>query len=104
MKKINTPNIEKLSNLSDFPYEAKYEKNIAGFEDYKEMRMAYIDTGNKDSDLTFLLLHGSPTWSYMWRHFIKEIEKLNYRAVAFDMPGFGRSDKPLYEEAYTFLL
>jgi hypothetical protein len=58
MKKINKPNIEKLSNLPDFPYEAKYEKNIAGFEDYKDMRMAYIDTGNKDSDLTFLLL----TW------------------------------------------
>lgn len=102
MKKINTPNIEKLSNLPDFPYEAKYEKNIAGFEDYKDMKMAYIDTGNKDSDLTFLLLHGSPTWSYMWRHFIKEINNLNYRAVAFDMPGFGRSDKPLDASAYTF--
>ena len=102
MKKIYKSNIEKLSNLSDFPYEAKYEKNIAGFEDYEDMRMAYIDAGNKDSELTFLMLHGSPTWSYMWRHFIKEIEKADYRAVAFDMPGFGRSDKPLEEEAYSF--
>ena len=75
MKKIHTSDIEKLSNLPDFPYEAKYEKNITGFEKYKDMRMAYIDAGNKDSDITFLLLHRSPTWSYMWRHFIKEIEK-----------------------------
>ena len=102
MKKIYKSNIEKLSNLPDFPYEAKYEKNIVGFEDYEDMRMAYIDAGNKDSELTFLMLHGSPTWSYMWRHFIKEVEKADYRAVAFDMPGFGRSDKPLEEEAYSF--
>ncbi len=102
MKKIHTPNMEKLSNLPDFPYEAKYEKDIGGFEEYKDMRMAYIDAGNSDSEITFLMLHGSPTWSYMWRHFIKEIEKLNYRAVAFDMPGFGRSDKPDDESAYTF--
>ena len=102
MKKIYTSDIEKLINLPDFPYEARYEKNITGFEDYEDMRMAYIDTGNKDSELTFLMLHGSPTWSYMYRHFIKEVNKANFRAVAFDMPGFGRSDKPLDEEAYTF--
>ena len=102
MKKIYKSDMEKLSNLPDFPYEANYEKNISGFEDYEDMRMAYIDAGNKDSDLTFLMLHGSPTWSYMWRHFIKEVEKANFRAVAFDMPGFGRSDKPLDKEAYSF--
>ena len=102
MKNIYTSDIEKLTNLPDFPYEARYEKNITGFEDYEDMRMAYIDTGNKDSELTFLMLHGSPTWSYMYRHFIKEVNKANFRAVAFDMPGFGRSDKPLDEGAYTF--
>ena len=102
MKKIYISDKEKLINLPDFPYDPKYEKNITGFEEYEDMRMAYIDTGNRDSELTFLMLHGSPTWSYMWRHFIKEIEKANFRAVAFDMPGFGRSDKPLDEEAYTF--
>jgi len=102
MKKIYISDKEKLINLPDFPYDPKYEKNITGFEEYEDMRMAYIDTGNKDSELTFLMLHGSPTWSYMWRHFIKEIKKANFRAVAFDMPGFGRSDKPLDEEAYTF--
>ena len=102
MKKIYISDKEKLINLPDFPYVPKYEKNITGFEEYEDMRMAYIDTGNKDSELTFLMLHGSPTWSYMWRHFIKEIKKANFRAVAFDMPGFGRSDKPLDEEAYTF--
>jgi hypothetical protein len=58
MKKIYTSDIEKLTNLSDFPYEARYEKNITGFEDYEDMRMAYIDTGNKESELTFLMLHG----------------------------------------------
>tara|TARA_B100000686_G_scaffold272212_1_gene289242 strand:- start:9577 stop:10572 length:996 start_codon:yes stop_codon:yes gene_type:complete len=93
---------ESLFNIKDFPYEDKYLNNIRGFDKYKDIRMSYIDEGNKTSDLTFLMLHGSPTWSYLWRHFIKEVVDAKYRAVALDMIGFGRSDKPLEEEAYTF--
>ena len=102
MKKYYRTDNKKLINLKDFPYQEKYLKNINGFEEYKDIRMAYIDEGNKDSELTFLMLHGSPTWSYLWRHFIKEILDAKYRAVALDMIGFGRSDKPLHEESYTF--
>ena len=102
MTKFYRTNNEKLFNLPDFPYQDKYINNIKGFDDYNDIRMAYIDEGNQDSELTFLMLHGSPTWSYLWRHFIKEIVDANYRAVALDMIGFGRSDKPLDEKSYTF--
>tara|TARA_B100000287_G_scaffold151756_1_gene143519 strand:+ start:377 stop:1372 length:996 start_codon:yes stop_codon:yes gene_type:complete len=102
MAKFYRTSNEKLFNIPDFPYEDKYINNIKGFDDYKDIRMAYVDEGDNNSELTFLMLHGSPTWSYLWRHFIKEIVDANYRAVALDMIGFGRSDKPLDEKAYTF--
>ena len=102
MKKYYRSKDESFANLKDFSYEAKFIDEVNGFKDYAGLRMAYIDEGDKQADLTFVMLHGSPTWSYLWRHFIKEVVDANYRAVAFDMIGFGRSDKPLDEEAYTF--
>lgn len=102
MSKFYRSTNENLFNLKDFPYEVKYIENIEGFDEYNDIRMSYIDEGKHNSELTFLMLHGSPTWSYLWRHFIKELLDADLRAVALDMIGFGRSDKPLDEEAYTF--
>jgi len=102
MKKYYRSKDESFANLKDFSYEAKFIDDVKGFKDYVGLRMAYIDEGDKQADLTFVMLHGSPTWSYLWRHFIKEVIGANYRAVALDMIGFGRSDKPLDEDAYSF--
>lgn len=55
-------------------------------------RMAYVDTGTQDADRTFLLLHGNPTSSYLWRSIIPALEPLG-RCVAPDLIGMGDSDK-----------
>src|ERR1700682_4853056 len=54
---------------------------------------AVAEEGPRDAPLTFLLLHGSPTWGYLYREFIRRLSP-RYRVIAPDHVGFGRSDKP----------
>src|SRR5688572_4163479 len=63
-------------------------------------KMAYIDEGPEDAPLTFLGIHGNPTWSCLYREFIRRLSK-TYHVVAPDMIGFGRSDKPREPDYYT---
>jgi haloalkane dehalogenase len=58
-----------------------------------ELRMAYVESGPEDGPVV-LLLHGEPTWSYLYRHVIEVLAAAGMRAVAPDLVGFGRSDKP----------
>ena len=103
MTKIYRTPEEKFTNLPGFSYIPNYLEEIKGFNEIKEgLRISYVDEGPKNSELTFLLVHGYLTWSYMWRHFIKVLTENNQRAVAIDLPGFGRSDKPIDESLYTF--
>lgn len=95
---LRTPE-ENFRNLPDFPYKPKFIENIG---DWKDLRMAYIDEGQNDSELVFLCLHGQPTWSYLYRKMIPILIKPGYRVVAPDLMGFGRSDKPIDESVYTF--
>jgi len=64
------------------------------------VRQAVIDEGPRDAKLTFLLLHGNPTWSYLYREFIQRLSS-RYRVIAPDHVGFGRSDKPRDPRWYT---
>src|SRR3954464_11734746 len=64
------------------------------------VRQAVVDEGPADAPLTFLLLHGNPTWSYLYREFIKRLSP-RYRVIAPDHVGFGRSDKPRNPRWYT---
>ena len=63
-------------------------------------KMAYVDEGPDDAPLTFLCVHGNPTWGFLYRHFIRRLAKTN-RVVVPDMIGFGRSDKPREPDYYT---
>ena len=65
-----------------------------------KLRLHYLDEGNKNSRETVLLLHGEPTWSYLYRHFIPLLTQ--YRVIAFDLVGFGKSDKPINKTDYTY--
>jgi tRNA(adenine34) deaminase len=66
------------------------------------LRMHYLDEGPRDAPLTWLCLHGNPSWSYLYRKMIPVFLEAGDRVVAPDMPGFGRSDKPKKDAAHTF--
>jgi len=98
MRILRTPE-ERFSNLPNFPYEPHYIENLKGFED---LRLHYIDEGPKEAKEVFLCIHGQPTWSYLYRKMIPIFLEAGHRIVAPDFFGFGRSDKPVEEEIYTF--
>ncbi len=63
--------------------------------------MAYLDEGPRDGQVV-LLLHGEPSWSYLYRFMIPDLVAAGFRVVAPDLVGFGRSDKPSAREEYTY--
>ncbi len=89
---------ERFANLPGFDHEPRYLNDLPG---YAGLRMHYVDEGSRDSDV-FLCLHGEPTWSFLYRRMIPVFTGAGFRAVAPDLFGFGRSDKPADEAAYTF--
>ena len=91
-KFLRTPD-EKFADLADFSFEPHYLP-------WKDMRVHYIDEGPKDAPV-MLLLHGMPTWAYLYRHVIPGLLDAGYRCIAPDHLGFGRSDKPVDENWYT---
>lgn len=91
------------NNLLDYPFQANYlyESNPGSIGDGTEkLRLHYVDEGNRNSRETILLLHGEPSWSYLYRHFIPGLK--DYRVIAMDLIGFGKSDKPMKKEDYTY--
>lgn len=80
--------------LPDFPYAPHYAE-IDG------IRIHYVDEGPADGGV-ILLMHGEPTWSFLYRKMIPVLTAAGYRAVAPDLVGFGRSDKPLRKSDYTY--
>ena len=85
---------ERFENLEGFPFEANYIE-ING------LRMHYVDEGSQDGAVV-LLLHGQPTWSYLYRKMIKPLAENGYRVLAPDMIGMGKSDKPIHEKYHTY--
>jgi haloalkane dehalogenase len=90
---VRTPE-ERFAGLVDFPYEPR-------FADVDGLRMAYVEAGSGDRG-TFLLLHGEPTWGYLYRRMIPPLVDGGFRVVVPDLIGFGRSDKPTDRAAYTY--
>lgn len=90
---------DRFQNLPSWPYAPKYVEGLTGYEG---LRMHYVDEGPKDAKATFLCIHGEPSWAYLFRKMIPVFVKAGHRAVAVDMFGFGRSDKPVDDETYTY--
>ena len=90
---------ERFENLPDYPFEPNY-LTVPGPED-TQLRIHYLDEGSKDVD-PVLLMHGEPSWSYLYRKIIPVITNAGLRAIAPDLVGFGRSDKPTEQDDYTY--
>lgn len=89
---IRTPD-ENFANLADFDYAPHYHE-------WQDLRMHYLDEGPADGPV-MLLMHGMPTWSFLYRDIIPPLVAAGYRCIAPDHLGFGRSDKPTDIHWYT---
>ena len=90
---------ERFEGLPDYPFAPNYVE--VPFSTFPSLRMHYVDEGPVDSP-TILMLHGEPTWSYLYRKMIPPFVEAGFRVVAPDHIGFGRSDKPTDKTAYSF--
>ena len=98
IRALRTPE-ERFADLPGFGWPPSYLDDLEGYEG---LRVHVLDTGPRDADRVFLCLHGEPTWCYLYRRMIPVFEASGARVVAPDLLGFGRSDKPGEDAAYTF--
>lgn len=85
-------------NLAGYPFAPNYVE--VDDQEGDKLRMHYVDEGPKDGPLV-VMIHGNPTWSFMWRKLIPILADNGYRAIAIDHIGTGRSDKPTKMSDYT---
>ncbi len=97
MNALRTPD-ERFENLPGYPFAPRYAM-VDGAEG-GELRMHYLDEGDKNAP-PVLMLHGEPSWSYLYRKMIPVITGAGLRAIVPDLIGFGRSDKPADQKDYT---
>jgi len=98
MKVLRTPD-HCFDNLPDYSFKPNYVNVDDG--DGGELRVHYLDEGAPDGRFV-LLMHGEPSWSYLYRKMIPGLVAEGYRVIAPDLPGFGRSDKPAERSDYTY--
>lgn len=98
MSVIRTPET-RFVNLPDYPFPPHYVD--VGGDATPGLRMHYVDAGPRDAKVV-LMLHGEPTWSYLYRHMIPPVVAAGYRVIAPDLIGFGKSDKLTDINAYSF--
>ncbi len=101
MRALRTPD-ERFGDLDGYPWEPRYVEVDAGDGSADRLRVHYVDDGPPDAAETVLLLHGEPSWSYLYRKVIPPLVATGHRCVAPDLVGFGRSDKPADRNDYTY--
>ena len=83
---------DRFADLPGFPWEPR-------FREWDGLRLAHIDEGSGEP---VVLVHGEPTWSYLWRKVMNLLLEAGHRCIALDLPGFGRSDKPVDDDWYSY--
>lgn len=101
MKILRTPD-ERFADLPGYDFEAHYVEVPAGDGSGESIRVHYVDEGDHGSPETVLLMHGEPSWSYLYRKMVGPLVDSGVRVVAPDLVGFGRSDKPADRLDYTY--
>lgn len=87
----------RFANLPDYPFKPHYYTLREG------LRVHYLDEGPRDAT-PVLMMHGEPSWSYLYRHMIGPVVEAGYRVLAPDLIGFGKSDKLTDKSAYSYAL
>ncbi len=90
---------DRFAGLPDYSFAPHYADALPG---YQGLRVHYVDEGPRDAAHTFLCLHGQPSWSYLYRKMIPVFIASGARVIAPDWLGFGRSDKPVEDNVYTY--
>jgi haloalkane dehalogenase len=98
MDTLRTPD-DRFAGLPGYPFAPHYADIPDG--DGGSLRVHHIDEGDVDAPVV-LLLHGEPSWSYLYRHMVPVLVGAGLRVVAPDLVGFGRSDKPAKRDDYTY--
>jgi haloalkane dehalogenase len=98
MQVLRTPD-ERCANLPDFPFEPHYAEIDDG--EGGVLRVHCLDEGPRDA-APVLLLHGEPSWSYLYRHMVPPLVAAGHRVIVPDQVGFGRSDKPSEQGDYSY--
>ncbi len=101
MDVLRTPD-DRFDGLPGYPFAPHYVEVPRGDGTDETLRVHVVDEGPRDATETVLLLHGEPSWSYLYRTMIPVITDAGFRAVAPDLIGFGRSDKPTDRADYTY--
>jgi haloalkane dehalogenase len=98
MEVLRTPD-ERFAGLADYPFPPHY-LTVAD-ADGTDLRIHYLDEGPRDA-APILLMHGEPSWSYLYRKFVPDLVARGHRVIAPDLIGFGKSDKPAARTDYTY--
>lgn len=99
MKVLRTPDAA-FAGITDYPFAPHY-LDIKDADTGTPLRVHYIDEGPRDAPVV-LMMHGEPSWSYLYRHMIGPVVAAGYRVVAPDLIGFGKSDKPAAQSDYSY--
>lgn len=86
---------KRFDGVADYPFKTNLQQVADG------LRMHYVDDGPRDAD-PVLMLHGEPSWSYLYRHMIPPVAEAGNRVIAPDLIGFGKSDKPAKVSDYSY--
>jgi haloalkane dehalogenase len=95
---LRTPD-HRFDELPDFPWAPRYLQLVDSR--LGPLRMHYLDEGQGAGPVV-LLLHGEPSWCFLYRHMIRDLTGRGLRCVAPDLIGFGRSDKPAQRNDYSY--
>lgn len=98
MQTLRTPQA-RFEGLTDYPFAPNYLQ--VDDTEGGQLRLHYLDEGPRNG-APVLLLHGEPTWSYLYRHMIPVLVEQGHRVIAPDLIGFGKSDKPVRRADYTY--
>ncbi len=99
MQVLRTPD-SAFDGIADFPFAPRYAE-ITDAQDGTALRVHYLDEGPRDAPIV-LMLHGEPTWCYLYRKMIGPVAEAGLRVLVPDLIGFGRSDKPAARSDYSY--